>query len=158
MHHQWAKASRGRKRQQSKRDFFEPAGRHVEDEPTQRLVLGDERTDLDPAQGLTHILGQIAEGLGGPAWFEAGLVLDATLEVVVGECQHAAIGVVDEDDLLGAEQALADRQGPDLVIGDHPAGIADDVRLAVPEPQDAVDVQAGVHTREHRDMLARRQR
>lgn len=35
---------------QSKRDLIEPAGRHVEDEATQRLVLGDEGAGLDPAQ------------------------------------------------------------------------------------------------------------
>ena len=44
---------------------------------------------------------------------------------VVGERQHAAVGVVDEDDLLGAEQPLGDRQRADLVVGDDASGVAD---------------------------------
>ena len=80
------------------------------------------------------------------------------LEVVVGERQHAAVGVVDQDDLGGPEQALADGQGPDLVVGDHAARVADDVCLAVLESEDAVDVEPGVHTRDHRDVPTRWQR
>ena len=76
------------------------------------------------------------------------------LERVVGERQHAAVGVVDEDDLGRAEQPLADRQGPDLVVGDDAAGVPDDVRLAFLEAEDAVDVQPRVHARDHGDVLA----
>ena len=38
------------------------------------------------------------------------------------------------------------------------AGIADDVCLAVAEAEDSVHVEAGVHARHHRDVLAWRQR
>src|SRR4051812_18109311 len=49
---------------------------------------------------------------------QAGVLLDLGLEVVVGERQHAAVGVVDQDDLACTEQALADGQRADCVLGD----------------------------------------
>lgn len=60
--------------------------------------------------------------------------------------------------ISGAEQALADGQRSDLVVGDHAAGVADDMRFAVAEPEDPVDVEPGVHARHYGDVLARRQR
>jgi hypothetical protein len=46
--------------------------------------------------------------------------------------------VVDEDDLLGAEQPLRDRERADLVVGDDAAGVADDVRVTLVKAEDAV--------------------
>jgi len=57
------------------------------------------------------------------------------LNSVVGEGEHSAVGVVDEDDLLGTEQPLADGQRANLVVGDHSSGVADDVRLALVRPR-----------------------
>ncbi len=39
--------------------------------------------------------------------------------------------MVDEDDLARAEEALADRERADLVVGDDAPRVADDVRLTV---------------------------
>ncbi len=66
--------------------------------------------------------------------------------------------MVDEDDLLGAEQPLGDRQRADLVVGDDAAGVADHVRVALLQAEQAVGVQARVHAREHRDLARGRQR
>ncbi|NYJ05606.1 hypothetical protein GGQ55_001884 [Geodermatophilus daqingensis] len=87
----------------------------------------------------------------------AGVLLDRVAEVLVGEGQHPAVGVVDEDDLGRPEQPLADRERADLVVGDHAAGVADDVRLALVEAEHAVDVEAGVHAGQDGDVLGRRQ-
>ena len=59
------------------------------------------------------------------------LLLDRLLELVVGEGEHPAVGVVHEDDLLGPEQPLTDRQGADLVCRDDAAGMADDVGVTL---------------------------
>jgi hypothetical protein len=53
--------------------------------------------------------------------------------------------VVDEDDLGGAEQPLGDGEGSDDVLGHDTAGVADDVRVALGEPEQAVRVEAGIH-------------
>lgn len=113
---------------------------------------------LDAGQGLPDIDIEIGEGLSRPRRLDPGLVLNRALEVVVGEGQHAAVGVMDQDDLAGAEQSLADRQRADLVLGYDPAGITDDVRLALVQPEQTVDVEPGVHARNHRELLGRRQR
>ena len=57
--------------------------------------------------------------------------------------------MVNEDDLPCAHQSLRDHQGPDDVIGDDTPGIADDVRIAMVEPQHLEDVHAAVHARDN---------
>jgi len=57
----------------------------------------------------------------------------------------------------GAEEALGDRQGADLVVGDDAAGVADDVRVALFEAEQAVGVQAGVHAGQDGDLARGRQ-
>jgi hypothetical protein len=104
-----------------------------------------ERAGLDTGDRLTDVGIQVTEGLGRPRWPDAGIRLDAGLERVVGELEHPAVGVVDEDDLRGAKQPLTDGQRPDPVVGDHPAGVADHVRVAVREAEDGVHVQPGIH-------------
>src|SRR4051794_28247122 len=106
------------------------------DEPANAVGLGDERAGLDPRDRLAHIGVEVAERLGGPLGLDAGLLLDRRLELVVGEGEHPAVGVVDQDDLLGAEQALGDGQRADLVVGHHAPGIADHVGLALLQAQD----------------------
>ena len=66
------------------------------------------------------------------------------------EREHAAVGVVDEDDLLGAEQPLRDRQRADLVVGDDAAGVADHVRVALAQAEQRRRGQPRVHARDAR--------
>jgi len=120
--------------------------------------MRDKRAGLDPRDRLADIDVGVTERLGGPAGLDARFRLDAGLEVVIGEGEHAAVGVVNQDDLARAEQALADRQGPDLVIGDHAARVADHVCVALGQAENAVDVQPGVHASHHGHVLGRRQR
>src|SRR5581483_4731057 len=89
---------------------------------------------------------------------DAGVALDVAQELVVGEREHPAVGVVDQHDLLRPEQALRDRERPDRVVGDDAARVADDVRVSLREPQEAVDVEARVHAGDDRDLASRRRR
>ena len=94
-------------------DLVQLSGGDVEDEPAQRGVPGDERlastrrsdcrTSSPPRRGRPR----------PPTRLDPGFALDITLEVVVGEGQHAAVGVVDQDDLAGTQQSLADGQRAD---------------------------------------------
>src|SRR5699024_8327969 len=68
-----------------------------------------------------------------------------------GEGEHAAVGVVDEDDLAGAEEALTDDERADLVLGDHPSGVADDVGIALLQSEQAEGVEPRVHARDDGD-------
>ena len=69
-------------------------------------------------------------------------------EAVVGERLHAAVGVMDEHHLARAEPPLGYGQRADHVVGDHAAGVAQDVRLAIAQAQGGEDVQARVHARD----------
>src|SRR5659263_50205 len=142
----------------SGRHLAQQPGGDVEHEAPHGFGVRDERAGLDAGDGLPHVLVQVGEGLGGPLRLDAGLVLDGALEVVISEGEHAAVGVVDQDDLPRPQQALADGEGADLVVGDHAAGVADHVRLALGEAERAVDVQAGVHAGDDGDPLGGRQR
>src|SRR5215471_16115867 len=109
--------------------LVEPARGDVEDESTDGVRVRHERAGLDPGDRLAYVLVQVGEGLGAPGRLDPGVVLDRPLERVVGEREHAAVGVVDQHDLPGAEQPLADRERPDLIVGYDPAGVPDDVRI-----------------------------
>src|SRR5215467_6201325 len=85
-------------------DLIELAGGYVEDEAADRLLVRDERAGQDARLGLPDVFVQVSEGLGCPLRLDPGVFLDRALERVVGERQHAAVGVVDENDLGRAEQ------------------------------------------------------
>ena len=65
---------------------------------------------------LSHVVLEVGERLGRPGGLDAGVLLDAAAELVVGEGEHPAVGVVNEHDFLGAEQPLADGQGAHFVV------------------------------------------
>ena len=62
---------------------------------------------------------------------------------------------MDQHHLAGAEQPLRDRQRADHVVGDHAAGVAQHVRLAVAEAERGEDVEAGIHAGNDRQLAAR---
>jgi hypothetical protein len=65
---------------------------------------------------------------------------------------------MDQDDLPGAEQPLADGERADLVVGHHSAGVPDHVRLAFVQAKDRVHVEPGIHARDHGGALGRGER
>jgi hypothetical protein len=90
------------------------------------------------ANRLPHVLVQIRERLRRPRWLDTDVVLHLASEVVVGECEHPAVGVMDQDDLRRSKQALRDRERADRVIGDDPPpGVADDMTVALVESRSA---------------------
>src|SRR5918994_3344348 len=82
-----------------------------------------------------------------------GRLLEPFGELLVGEGRHAAVGVVEQDDLLGAEPMLGDRERADGVVGEHTSGVAEDVGLALVQPQHPRWDEARVHARQHGDPL-----
>src|SRR3954454_23907958 len=105
--------------------FAQAARLDLVDEAAEVLLAGDERARLDAGERLADVLVQVAERLGGPRRLDARVLLDLVPEVVVVEREHAAVRVVDEHDLFGAEEPLGDRERADLVVGDDAAGVAD---------------------------------
>ena len=114
--------------------------------------MRNERAGLQPGNRLHHVRVRVRERLRRPGRPDPGVPLDLRLELVIGELGHAAVGVVDEDDLPGAEQPLADHQRADHVVGDDAAGVADDVRVAVGEAERGAHVEPGIHAGHDREV------
>ena len=74
---------------------------------------------------------------------------------VVGEELHAAVGVMDDEPLAGAEELVGDHQRADRVVARPAAGVADDVRVALAQPGVLRRVEPRVHAGEDGE-LARR--
>src|SRR5215471_10167385 len=129
--------------------LVELARGYVEDKATDLVRAWEEWAGLDPADRLADVPRCVGECLYRPWRPDAGLFLDLTLELVVGDLLQAAVSVVDQDDLGGAEQPLANRQRPDHVVGDHPARVADHLRLLVAEAEQLEDLEPGVHAGDH---------
>ena len=75
----------------------------------------------------------------------------------IGEGEHAAVGVMDHDDLARAEQLLGDDQRAERVAG-QAAGVADDVGVALLQAERPGRDEPRIHAGDDRDLPRRRQR
>ena len=89
---------------------------------------------------------------------QAGVGFDAGFHVIVLEGQHTAVGVMNENDFPGAKQALRNDEGAQYVIGDHAAGVANHVGVALFEAKHAARFQPRVHAGDDGSLLAGRRR
>src|SRR5579859_6851538 len=87
-------------------NLVETPGLDVVDESTDARLVGDERTGFDARDRLLHVRLEAAECLKGKLRADPGLLLDLAFDLVVLEREHAAVGMVDQDNFLCAEQAL----------------------------------------------------
>src|SRR2546425_2398401 len=74
---------------------------------------------------------------------------------LVSEEQHAAVGVMNDKELIRAEQLVRDDQGAERVIAGASSGIANDVGISLRESGVLGRIQTGVHTRENRKVTRR---
>ena len=99
----------------------------------------------DPLDLRDEVRLEIGERLERQVDDRAGRLRELRAHIGVVERQHTAAGVLDDDDLPGPEEVLADDQRADGVVGGEAAGVADDVRLAGSEAEDLLDGEARVH-------------
>ena len=97
-----------------------------------------------------HVFLRVGERFEGEAGSNAGLGFDVVLHGIVLESDHAAIRVVDQDDLLRSEQSLRYDEGSQDVFADDTASVAYDMRIALFETQQASGFDAGVHAGDDR--------
>ena len=71
------------------------------------------------------------------------------------ESRHAAIGVIDDDELLRAQQVVRNNERPQ---GIDPTRVADNVGLASLQPTKLFDRKARIHTGQDRELARRRHR
>src|ERR1019366_129307 len=128
-------------RSRSSGDLGERPVGHRVDETAHLAPVRNEWVRRDARQRLFHIRGWVSKGLWCPSGSQAGVGLDLGFELVVGEGEHAAVSVVDEDDLPGPKESLTDDQGPNLVLGDDSASVANHVGVALAQAEQSVGVQ-----------------
>ena len=68
---------------------------------------------------------------------------------LVRHAGDAALRVLHDDDRVDAEHVARQRQAAQHVVGDPPAGVADDVRLAEVQTEHGEHVDAGIHAGDH---------
>ena len=128
-------------------DVAEPAG----------LDLVDEAADgdvLDPGMGPNALdLGaqvrlEVRERVERDIEIGAGLGCDLEPHPLIVERQHAAARVLHDDDLVGAEQMLADHERADRVVSSQAAGVPDDVSVARSQSEHLLDRKPRVHARD----------
>ena len=78
----------------------------------------------------------------------ARLERDLSAQLVLAQLVQAAAGVAEHDDLARAQHALAEDQRADHVVGGDPAGVAQHVRVAGPQPEDVGQHHPRVHARQ----------
>lgn len=76
---------------------------------------------------------EFVEGMEGQIDASAGPCREVTTNLIVPEGEHAAAGVLDDDDLLGAEELLDDDERAGRIVSGQTTGAADDVGIAGPQ-------------------------
>ena len=90
----------------SARDFVQTAVGHVVHETANVILEPNERTEMQAPHALAHVFERITERLERPPRLDPAFGLDLALELVLVHPLQTAVGVVNQNDLLCAEQSL----------------------------------------------------
>src|SRR5215210_4393511 len=123
----------------------QPARLDFVDEAAHGFLVRDKRARLDARHGLAHVFFEIRESFERELRLDADLSLYLALHLVVFKGEHPAVGVVDQDDLARAQQALRYDERPDLVVRNDASRVAYDVRVALLETEHPENVQPRIH-------------
>src|SRR5680860_473589 len=135
------------------------AGLDVVDVAVHRDAIGDERALPDRPHILADTVLQVAKGHEVDVGrVNAGLRRELAAQLVVGEREHPAVGVVDHEVLTGAEQLRGDDEAAQRVVGGAPAGVAHHMRIADLEAEEALRMEPGVHAGQDSNPAGRRHR
>src|SRR5262245_47122624 len=136
------------RRDRSCLDVVDPA-RHLD-------AVGQQGRRLDRGDVVADTLLEVGEGKEVDAGrVDTALGRQLVAQVVIGEREHAAVGVVHHGELVRAEQLGGDDEGTDGVVRCAAAGVADHVRVADVEAERLLGVDARIHARQHREVLGR---
>lgn len=85
------------------------------------------------------------------------VVLQEAAHHLIGEQLHAAIRMVNNEPLIGAEQLVRDHKRPDRIVGGSRTSVADYVRVAFRETGILCGIQSSVHACQNRKFARWRQ-
>lgn len=130
----------------------EQTGVDVVDEAADRDGVGHQRVGADAADVLGERRELVVDDVELlPAGVRAGRGGDPVLELALGMGGHRAARVRDDEDASYAEQVHAEDQRFERLRGDAPAGVAEDLGVAVLQAEHGERVDPRVHAGDHRD-------
>ena len=117
-------------------------------------MLRNPRVRLHTLHLQADVCFQVVEGVEMRGFVCGGshLLGQASFEFVFAHLQQAAVGVVDDDELLRVEQVMRDDQRAQGVVGGDAAGIADHVRVPGMQSQAMLEQDTGIHAGQHGDV------
>lgn len=97
-------------------------------------------------QLMPHVLFDILKGKkeGGSDGRGSGMILDFRPQILLAGQHQAAVGMVDDHDLAGAEQVVRYQKRTQTILSDDPACVADDVRVPSSKAE-GTDGEPGIH-------------
>jgi hypothetical protein len=141
------------------RHGIEPSAPDVIEESVHRVALGEETRLADPSNARRHAIATVAEWLKVEVrCLDALALVQGRSQIFVRESEHPAVGVTDDERLLGSEEMVRDNERAHSVVAREPAGVSDDVSVAFLEPERTSGVDARVHASENREPSSRRHR
>src|SRR5581483_5552439 len=125
---------------------------HVVHEPPHRDLARHPGVRTQLLELLPHVVLHVAKGVEVQRGDRGGLPLPPQPghQLLVAEREHAAVGVIDDHPLLGAEQVVRDEERADDILRHDTAGIADHVGVARLEAERLLDREPGVHAGDDR--------
>ena len=134
-------------------NFAQATGRDIVDETVNGDVganhrRGSDGLDID-AHGFVWIADWKKVDIGD---IGAEVGEQFSVHLLVGDLAHPTVGVVDDQELTSAEQAIGDDERPDCVLAGAPARVANDVGVTLLKAQDTVWVDPRVHTGQDRQL------
>ena len=81
---------------------------------------------------LAHVFFKVIESMEGSGCYgrRSSLLLKFRAQILILKRQHAAVGVIDDDEFLRAEKLVRNDERAQGVLGDDPSGIANDVGVS----------------------------
>jgi len=135
----------------------ERAGLYVVNEAADWNVPGNPRVRFHAPNLLAEVFFEIIEGMkvGGCTEVGSHFFGELFLEFGLAHFEQAAIGVIDDDELLGVEQVMGNDQRAQGIFCGDAAGIADHVRVSGTQTETALEENSGIHAGQHGDAAAR---
>src|SRR5260370_25035995 len=104
-------------------------------------------------QLVAHVFFDVLEGVeeGRGDGFSSGTILDSRPQILFGGLHQSAIGVINDHELLRAEQMMRHDQGPQGVVRYDSTGVSDDVGVSLFQSESA-SRKAGIHASQDRQL------
>ncbi len=128
---------------------------HVVDRSPHNRVVGQHFAGVDSSDVFADALLNVGEGQEIDVRAMSSLGLDPVADFLIGRTVETATRVVDDDVLSCAEPMGRHDHGADCIVGRSPTGVTQNMGIADRQPEEAKQVEAGIHTREDHEASGR---